>query len=199
MEKRVATLERENKALHEGYAALLKAMGKVSSAFAQCVETMQDLGVAPAGGEEGEGGAVGKGGKKKRQKRAPNPDGQKRALTAYQHFMHAEREKMKATGEKMGPMQIMTEIGSRWKQLPESDKAGWKAKAAAAKADAAANGAGPSQPPAPDAAAAAGAPAMHAEGGGHEKKKKKKKKRDKSLDGERPPKKHKSAAVEDAD
>ena len=38
---------------------------------------------------------------------------------------------------------------------------------------------------------------MHAEGGGHEKKKKKKKKRDKSLDGERPPKKHKS--VEDAD
>ena len=198
MEARVKTLERENKALHEGYAALLKAMGKVSSAFAQCVETMQDLGVAPAGGEDGgEGGAVGKGGKKKRQKRAPNPDGQKRALTAYQHFMHAEREKMKATGEKMGPMQIMTEIGSRWKQLPESDKAGWKAKAAAAKADAAANGAGPSQPPAPDAAAAAGAPAMHAEGGGHEKKKKKKKKRDKSLDGERPPKKHKS--VEDAD
>ena len=104
---------------------------------------------------------------------------------------------MKAEGEKMGPMQIMTEIGSRWKQLSESDKAGWKAKAAAAKADAAANGAGPSQPPAPDAAAAAGAPAMHAEGGGHEKKKKKKKKRDKSLDGERPPKKHKS--VEDAD
>ena len=38
MEARVKTLERENKALHEGYAALLKAMGKVSSAFAQCVE-----------------------------------------------------------------------------------------------------------------------------------------------------------------
>ena len=38
MEARVKTLERENKALHEGYAALLKAMGKGSSAFAQCVE-----------------------------------------------------------------------------------------------------------------------------------------------------------------
>ena len=196
MEARVKTLERENKALHEGYAALLKAMGKVSSAFAQCVETMQDLGVAPAGGEDGEGGAVGKGGKKKRQKRAPNPDGQKRALTAYQHFMHAEREKMKATGEKMGPMQIMTEIGSRWKQLPESDKAGWKAKAAAAKADAAANGAAPASLPRPTPPRRPARPRC-TRGGGHEKKKKKKKKRDKSLDGERPPKKHKS--VEDAD
>ena len=49
MEARVKTLERENKALHEGYAALLKAMGKVSSAFAQCVETRSRGPRAPVG------------------------------------------------------------------------------------------------------------------------------------------------------
>ena len=49
MEARVKTLERENKALHEGYAALLKAMGKVSSAFAQCVERRSRGPRAPVG------------------------------------------------------------------------------------------------------------------------------------------------------
>ena len=44
LEKRIAKLERENKALRAGQAALLEAMGEMSSAFAQCVETMQDLG-----------------------------------------------------------------------------------------------------------------------------------------------------------
>ncbi len=56
MEARVKTLERENKALHEGYAALLKAMGKVSSAFAQCVETRSRGPRAPVGRAGGSGG-----------------------------------------------------------------------------------------------------------------------------------------------
>ena len=55
MEARVKTLERENKALHEGYAALLKAMGKVSSAFAQCVERRSLDPRAPVGPASGRG------------------------------------------------------------------------------------------------------------------------------------------------
>lgn len=50
----MATLERENKALHEGYAALLKAMGKVSSAFAQCVEGRTCGSRAPVGPRAGD-------------------------------------------------------------------------------------------------------------------------------------------------
>jgi len=103
--------------------------------------------------------------------------------------MAGEREKLKATGQKMAPKEIMTEIARRWKALEANEKKPWndeatrrKEEATTATSTATAMAPAPAgqvvqQPAAQPPLAEAGCSDVHAVTGPEEPKKKKKKKK----------------------
>ena len=68
----------------------------------------------------------------------PNaPEKPKRTPNAYQLFMANERLEMKKENIEMGPKDLMSEIGRRWKALEEAKKEPWKQQAERLKTNAA--------------------------------------------------------------
>ena len=118
-----------------GLRRALKAMGKVSSAFAQCVET---TGTCCAGGRRGGRGRRGGQGREEEAAEARAQPGRAEARAHGVPALHA-RGAREDEGDGREDGADADHDGDRLavEAAPESDKAGWKAKAAAAKADAA--------------------------------------------------------------
>ena len=106
----------------------------------------------------------------------PNaPEKPKRTPNAYQLFMANERLEMKKENIEMGPKDLMSEIGRRWKALEEAKKEPWKQQAERLKTNAAQDAEINAQKGLPRPAEAAASSAPPAEGAEEPKKKKKKK------------------------
>ena len=113
----------------------------------------------------------------------PNaPEKPKRTPNAYQLFMANERLEMKKENIEMGPKDLMSEIGRRWKALEEAKKESWKQQADRLKTNAAQDAEINAQNGLPRPAEAASS-APPAEGAEEPKKKKKKKKKKADADG----------------
>lgn len=65
--------------------------------------------------------------------RKQKSDGPKRPLTAYMYFCQAERDNVKKAHPSMSGKEITTELGARWKALPDSQKSPYEAKQVADK------------------------------------------------------------------
>ena len=87
LERRGAKLERENKALRAGQDVLLEALGQMSSAFEQCVETMQ----ARASSTRPREKSGGRSGKPHRLPRARAAAGLREIVVRQRHIENTER------------------------------------------------------------------------------------------------------------